>query len=72
MSGKRLSAEEVSVVEFAARAPRQVGAREEAIVQELGISPVRYYQLLNRLVDNPAAWELDPHVMGRIARLREG
>lgn len=49
---------------------RQVGAKEQAIHDELGLSPTRYYQLLNAVLDDPAAWEYDPVLVRRLRGLR--
>lgn len=50
---------------------RHVGAKEEAIRADLGLSPARYYQLLGRLLDTAEAQEHDPMLVGRLRRLRE-
>ena len=50
-----LSETDLSVLRFAARAPRSIGTREDAIRSELGMQPIRYYQHLNRLLDSPDA-----------------
>ena len=44
-------------------------AKEQA-VRELGLSPVRYYQLLARLLDDPAARAADPLLVDRLRRVR--
>jgi hypothetical protein len=50
----------------------QTGAPKEAAVRErFGISPARYYQLLNRAIDLPDALEYDPMLVRRLRRLRE-
>lgn len=51
--------------------PRQSGAKEEVIRAQLGMSAVRYYQLLNRLIDSEAALEYDPMLVGRLRRIRD-
>lgn len=56
---------------FEARWARHVGAKEEAIRAELGLSPVRYYQLLNRLIDTTDALAADPLLVGRLRRMRD-
>lgn len=48
-----------------------MGAKEEAIRADLGISPARYYQLLGRLIDTAEAQEHDPMLVKRLRRLRE-
>ncbi|GAA2362865.1 hypothetical protein GCM10010246_62610 [Streptomyces cuspidosporus] len=47
------------------------GAKERAIRERLGISPTRYYQLLNALLDDPRALAHDPVTVNRLRRLRE-
>lgn len=48
---------------------RTAGAKEEAI-KALGLAPMRYYQLLNRLLDDPGALAADPQVVYRLRRIR--
>jgi hypothetical protein len=45
--------------------------KELAVRARFGISPARYYQLLNRLIDQPEALEHDPMLVQRLRRLRE-
>ncbi|GHI06813.1 hypothetical protein Scel_51340 [Streptomyces cellostaticus] len=47
------------------------GAKERAIREELGLAPVRYYQLLNALLDDARALALDPVTVNRLRRVRE-
>lgn len=47
------------------------GAKERAIREGLGISPVRYYQLLNALIDDERALREDPVTVNRLRRLRD-
>lgn len=42
-----------------------------AIAERFGISPARYYQLLARLVDDPAAMAYDPLMVRRLRRRRD-
>ena len=42
-----------------------------AIRAHLAVSPPRYYQLLNVLVDDPAAAAYDPMVVRRLRRARQ-
>lgn len=46
------------------------GAKERAIREQLGISPTRYYQLLNALLDDRRALEEDPVTVNRLRRVR--
>ncbi|MBL1081843.1 DUF3263 domain-containing protein [Streptomyces actinomycinicus] len=47
------------------------GAKERAIREQLSLSPVRYYQLLNALLDDERALAHDPVTVNRLRRLRE-
>ncbi|MFD7706727.1 DUF3263 domain-containing protein [Streptomyces sp. NPDC059785] len=47
------------------------GAKERAIREELGLAPVRYYQLLNALLDDTRALAHDPVTVNRLRRVRE-
>ncbi|MDR2986213.1 MAG: DUF3263 domain-containing protein [Nocardiopsaceae bacterium] len=46
------------------------GAKEREILDAFGISPTRYYQLLNELIDRPEAAEFDPGLVARLRRRR--
>jgi uncharacterized protein DUF3263 len=43
-----------------------------AIRERFGLSAARYYQALNRLIDQPHALEYDPMLVRRLRRMREG
>ncbi|MBT2385471.1 DUF3263 domain-containing protein [Streptomyces sp. ISL-11] len=47
------------------------GAKERAIRERLGLTPTRYYQLLNALLDDPRALAHDPVTVNRLRRLRD-
>ncbi|MER6620043.1 MULTISPECIES: DUF3263 domain-containing protein [unclassified Streptomyces] len=47
------------------------GVKERVIREELGLAPVRYYQLLNALLDDPRALAHDPVTVNRLRRIRE-
>ena len=49
---------------------RHAGAKEEAIRRTFGIGPTAYYQLLSRLIDDPAALAHDPMLVKRLQRQR--
>jgi len=54
------------------RAWWQAGASKDAAIRErLGLSPTRYYQVLNRAIDLQAALEYDPMLVRRLRRLRD-
>ncbi|MBN1174804.1 MAG: DUF3263 domain-containing protein [Micromonosporaceae bacterium] len=50
---------------------RTAGAKEQAILDVFGLSPTRYYQLLNAILDEPAALAADPVLVRRLRRLRD-
>ncbi|SPF05444.1 DUF3263 domain-containing protein [Streptomyces sp. MA5143a] len=47
------------------------GAKERAVRERLGLAPVRYYQLLNALLDDERALAHDPVTVNRLRRVRE-
>jgi hypothetical protein len=47
------------------------GPKERAIRERFGVSAARYHQLLNRIVDQPAALAHDPMLVRRLRRLRD-
>ena len=61
---------ERAVLAFERRWWRYAGAKEEAIRREFGIGPTAYYQLLSRLIDDPAALAFDPVLVQRLQRQR--
>jgi hypothetical protein len=67
---EKLSERERDILAFEARWWKHAGAKEQAIRDAFGLSSTRYYQLLNGLLDNPAALVHDPVLIGRLRRLR--
>ena len=49
---------------------RSPGAKEREILDAFAMSPTRYYQLLNDLIDRPAAAQFDPALVARLRRRR--
>jgi hypothetical protein len=45
--------------------------KEAAIRRRFGVSPARYHQALNRLIERPEALHYDPMLVRRLRRLRE-
>jgi siderophore synthetase component len=45
--------------------------KERAIRERFGFSATRYHQLLNRLIEEPAALAYDPMLVRRLQRVRE-
>ncbi|MFS8478109.1 MAG: DUF3263 domain-containing protein [Micromonosporaceae bacterium] len=65
-----LTEREERILAFERQWWRHAGAKEQAIRDTFGLSATRYYQLLNRLLDNPLALERDPVLVRRLRRLR--
>lgn len=65
-----LTDRERQVLAFERRWWRHAGAKEQAIRDTFGLSATRYYQILNGLLDNPAALAADPVLVNRLRRLR--
>lgn len=58
------------VLEFERQWWKYAGAKEQAIRDLFDMSSTRYYQLLNQLIDDPAALAFDPMLVKRLRRLR--
>jgi len=65
-----LSRREHEMLTFERQWWRSAGAKETAIRDTFGVTPTRYYQVLNALVDRPAALAADPLLVRRLRRLR--
>lgn len=66
-----LSEQEQRVLQFERQWWRYAGAKEQAIRDQFGLNATRYYQILNGLLDDPAAMQFDPLLVKRLRRLRE-
>ena len=66
-----LSTLHTRILDFEREWWRHVGAKEEAIREEFGLSAPRYYQVLNTLISSPAAVRYDPMLVGRLQRVRD-
>lgn len=60
-----------ALLDFEALWPRDIGAKHEQIRARFGITPVRYYQMLNVVLDDPVALEAQPMEVGRLRRVRD-
>jgi hypothetical protein len=65
-----LSRREHDMLVFERQWWRAAGAKETAIRERFGVTPTRYYQVLNALVDRPDALAADPLLIRRLRRLR--
>jgi uncharacterized protein DUF3263 len=64
--------EQRAMLDFERQWWRSPGAKEQAIRDVFAISPTRYYQALNALLDGEAALRYDPQLVHRLRRLRTG
>ncbi|MFH8563005.1 DUF3263 domain-containing protein [Streptomyces sp. NPDC017988] len=71
LPGQALSERDRAVLALERRDWPGPGAKERAVREELGMVPVRYYQLLNALLDDPRALAHDPITVNRLRRVRE-
>ena len=65
-----LSELEVSVLEFERRWWKYGGAKDHAIRERFDMSATSYFQILNSLLDNPAALASEPMLVKRLRRIR--
>jgi hypothetical protein len=65
-----LSERDQQLLEFERQWWRYAGAKEQAIRDLFDMSSTRYYQVLNGLLDNPAAMAADPMLIKRLRRMR--
>ena len=70
VSAPALSERELAILAFEGKWWKHAGAKEQAIRDTFALSSTRYYQLLNTLLDNPAALAHEPVLVGRLRRLR--
>lgn len=66
-----LSDRDRDLLDFESRWNGHSAAKEEAIRGELALTPARFYQLLERVIDEPGAAEYDAMLVHRLRRLRE-
>ena len=59
-----------AILDFEKQWWKHAGAKEQAIRDRFELSPTRYYQLLNALLDDPAAMAYDAVTVGRLRRVR--
>lgn len=65
-----LSERDREVLAFERQWWKYAGAKEQAIRDLFDMSATRYYQVLNALIDSPAALVADPMLVKRLRRLR--
>ena len=66
-----LSQRDRDILEFERHWWKYAGAKEQAVREKFNMSSTRYYQVLNALIDNPAALAHDPMLVKRLRRMRD-
>lgn len=56
--------------EFAGHRWQYAGNQETAVRAEFGVSLTRYWQVVNRVLDDPDALRFDPQLVRRLRRIR--
>jgi hypothetical protein len=69
--GTRLDRRSRALLDFERDWRLHEGRKEEALRDRFGISPARYYQLLNRVIDRPESESYDPLTVRRLRRRRD-
>ena len=67
---QQISVRDQEILAFERQWWKYAGAKEQAIRDLFDMSATRYYQLLNSLIDSPAALAHDPMLVKRLRRLR--
>ena len=65
-----LSDRDREILEFERHWWKYAGAKEQAVREKFDMSSTRYYQVLNALIDSPAALALDPMLVKLLRRMR--
>ena len=65
-----LSARDAEMLDFERQWWKYAGAKEQAVRELFEMSATRYYQVLNALIDSPAALAHDPMLVKRLRRMR--
>ena len=65
-----LSERDIEILDFERSWWKHAGVKEQAIKERFEMSATRYYQVLNELIEDPAAMAHDPILIKRLKRLR--
>lgn len=67
---QELSERDAAILTFENQWWKYAGAKETAIRELFDMSATRYYQVLNALIDDPAALAAEPMLVKRLRRMR--
>ena len=65
-----LTQRELDILAFERQWWKYAGAKEQAIRDQFGVSPTRYYQVLNKPIDKQEAMDADPMLVKRLRKVR--
>ena len=71
LAARELTDRDRAILEFERQWWRYAGAKESAIKELFDLTPPRYYQLLNDIIDRDSALEFDAMLVKRLRRLRD-
>lgn len=66
-----LTQRDLDILAFESQWTTHTAAKEESIRDVFSLTAARYYQLLNAVIDSPAAVRHDPMLVGRLRRVRD-
>lgn len=69
-SADGLSERDQQILQFERQWWKYAGSKEQAVRELFDLSATRYYQVLNVLIDSPAALRHDPMLVKRLRRMR--
>ncbi|MBW3595146.1 MAG: DUF3263 domain-containing protein [Actinobacteria bacterium] len=67
---RELTQRDLDILDFERTWWKHAGVKEQAIKERFEMSATKYYQVLNELLELPAALEYDPILVKRLKRLR--
>jgi Protein of unknown function (DUF3263) len=65
-----LSERDAAILVFEKQWWKYAGAKEQAVRELFDLSATQYYQVLNALIDSPAALTVEPMLVKRLRRMR--
>lgn len=71
MSTQQLTEQDHDILAFERRWWKHAGAKDTRVRELFEMSPTRYYQRLNWIIDQAEALQVDPMVVRRLQRLRD-
>lgn len=71
MPQPELTERDAAILAFEREWRQRPGAKEQAIRETFSLSAARYYQVLGRLIENPAALAHDPMLVKQLLRQRD-